>query len=62
MENLSLYLSIFASISTIISICFNFYLKNEIKKLQHASGNQNVQNSGQGNFGNTGSNNTFFKN
>jgi cbb3-type cytochrome oxidase cytochrome c subunit len=61
MENISLILSIIASIGTIISIIFNFKLKDEIKSLKQVKGHKNIQSTGANSINNTGDNNTFSR-
>lgn len=60
MENLSLTLSIIASIGTIISLLQNQKLKSDLNALQQKiDGNKNIQSSGDNAINNTGDNSTF---
>lgn len=60
MENVSLILSIVASIGTIISLLQNQKLKTDLNSLkQQIDGNKNIQSSGSNVINNTGDNSTF---
>jgi hypothetical protein len=58
MEDVSLILSIIASIGAIVSIIFNFKLNGKLEKI---TGNKNIQSKGKNSINNTGNNNKISK-
>ncbi|MBP3950300.1 hypothetical protein [Bacillus suaedae] len=57
MENLQLWLSIIASVLSIISVIWTVNLNNKIKTIN--SGDKNITNNGNSNTNNTGDSNKF---
>ena len=60
MENLGLYLSIFASLLTIINIVWNFKMQQQLNS-NKIKGDRNIVSSGQSSINNTGDSNWINK-
>ncbi|MFJ7698942.1 hypothetical protein [Lysinibacillus fusiformis] len=60
MANIGLYLSIFASLLTIINVIWNFKMQHQINSTK-IKGDRNISNAGENSINNTGDNNSINK-